>query len=67
MTVETLDHFEDRTLLIVDDDEPFRTRLERAMENRGFEVMTAASVRDGVSAARSNPPAFAVLDRKSDV
>lgn len=25
MTVETLDHFEDRTLLIVDDDEPFRT------------------------------------------
>ena len=62
MTVETLDYFEDRTLLIVDDDEPFRTRLERAMENRGFEVMTAASVRDGVSAARSNPPAFAVLD-----
>ena len=57
-----LGQFEDRTLLIVDDDEPFRGRLSRAMEARGFDVATAGSVRDGVAAARLTPPAFAVLD-----
>ena len=57
-----LGQFEDRTLLIVDDDEPFLGRLSRAMEMRGFDVSTAASVRDGVAAVKSVPPAFAVLD-----
>ena len=57
-----LEQFEDRTLLIVDDDEPFLGRLARAMETRGFDVMTAGSARDGVAAAKSTPPAFAVLD-----
>jgi len=52
----------DRTLLIVDDDEPFLTRLARAMERRGFEVRTAGSVADGIAAATAAPPAFAVLD-----
>jgi two-component system response regulator RegA len=52
----------DRTLLIVDDDEPFLTRLARAMERRGFEVRTAGSVADGIAAAKAAPPAFAVLD-----
>lgn len=67
MNQENIELFEDRSLLIVDDDEPFRSRLERAMDNRGFDVVTAASVRDGVAAARSKPPAFAVLDlRLSD-
>mgnify|MGYP003700704071 CR=1 FL=1 len=32
---------EDRSLLIVDDDKPFLTRLARAMESRGFTVETA--------------------------
>ena len=31
----------ERTLLIVDDDKPFLTRLQRAMEQRGFVVETA--------------------------
>jgi two-component system response regulator RegA len=57
-----LDKYQDRTLLIVDDDEPLRARLARAMEIRGFEVVTAESVREGVAAVRSNPPAFAVID-----
>ncbi|MEC7490088.1 MAG: ActR/PrrA/RegA family redox response regulator transcription factor [Pseudomonadota bacterium] len=57
-----LKEFQDKTLLIVDDDEPFRVRLARAMENRGFEVNTAATVLEGVDAVRSKPPAFAVLD-----
>ena len=60
--MDALEQFEDRTLLIVDDDEPFLGRLARAMETRGFDVVTAGSVRDGVAAAKSMPPAFAVLD-----
>ena len=28
--------FEDKTLLIVDDDDPLRGRLARAMEKKGF-------------------------------
>ena len=38
---------EDATLLIVDDDEPFRTRLGRALEKRGFQPILAAGVSDG--------------------
>ena len=34
----------DTTLLIVDDDEPFRNRLGRAMEKRGFQPILAAGV-----------------------
>ena len=30
--------FEDRSLLIVDDDDPLRMRLARAMEKKGFQV-----------------------------
>ena len=33
--------FEDKTLLIVDDDDSFRNRLSRAMEKKGFEVKDA--------------------------
>ena len=36
--------FEDRTLLIVDDDDPFRGRLGRAMASKGFEVTLAKGV-----------------------
>lgn len=52
----------DKTLLIVDDDEPFRRRLGRAMEKRGFEVTLAESVASGVALARRSPPAYAVVD-----
>ena len=51
----------ERTLLIADDDAPFRQRLARAMEGRGFIVRTAATVAEAVAAA-SDPPAYAVLD-----
>ena len=57
----------ERRLLIVDDDAPFRQRLARAMEKRGFVVEAADSVAHGVAAARERPPAFAVVDlRLSD-
>ena len=52
----------DRTLLIVDDDEPLRRRLQRAMEQRGYQVTTAGSVAGGVAAASVSPPAYAVVD-----
>ena len=31
--------FEDKSLLILDDDDPFRSRLARAMEKKGFQVI----------------------------
>jgi two-component system response regulator RegA len=52
------------TLLIVDDDEPLRMRLARAMEKRGYQVQTADSVAAGIQMARSKPPAYAVVDLK---
>ncbi len=55
---------EDKTLLLVDDDRPFLTRLGRAMEARGFEVKTAETVAEGMVAVRSAPPAFAVVDMR---
>ncbi len=53
---------DDRTLLLVDDDEPFRERLARAMERRGFAVQSADGVTSGIAAAKARPPAFAVVD-----
>tara|TARA_B100000609_G_C17199659_1_gene427346 strand:- start:1249 stop:1800 length:552 start_codon:yes stop_codon:yes gene_type:complete len=53
---------ETHSLLIVDDDEPFRNRLARAMEKRGFAVTTAASVSEGCSVARRDKPTYAALD-----
>lgn len=53
---------EDRSLLLVDDDEPFVKRLARAMEKRGFVVDTAETVQDGCAIARARPPAYAVVD-----
>src|SRR5210317_119978 len=53
---------EDKSLLIVDDDEPFLRRLARAMEKRGFEVETAETVAAGTAIATARPPAYAVVD-----
>ncbi len=52
----------DKTLLLVDDDKPFLTRLARAMETRGFEVLTAESVAEGVAHVKRAAPSFAVVD-----
>lgn len=52
----------DRSMLLVDDDEPFLRRLAKAMEKRGFEIRTAGSVAEGKEIATTNPPAFAVVD-----
>ncbi|MEM7506950.1 MAG: ActR/PrrA/RegA family redox response regulator transcription factor [Pseudomonadota bacterium] len=52
----------DSSLLIVDDDAPFRQRLCRAMEKRGFAAEMAESVAEGLRMARQRPPAYAVVD-----
>ena len=54
----------DKTLLLLDDDNALRTRLGRALESRGFEVTTAASVAEAREALRASAPAFAVLDMR---
>lgn len=54
----------ERSLLIVDDDRPFLTRLARAMEGRGYSVTTAESVEDGLRAIAANPPSYAVIDMR---
>jgi two-component system response regulator RegA len=57
----------ERTLLLVDDDAPFRQRLAAAMERRGYIVTAADTVASGIAAAQGRPPAFAVVDlRLSD-
>jgi len=53
---------DDKSLLLIDDDAPFRQRLARAMEKRGFQPILAGSVSEGLSVARSSPPAYAVVD-----
>jgi two-component system response regulator RegA len=53
---------DDKSLLLVDDDKPFVTRLARAMETRGFDVRVAESVAEGVAMVRRAAPAFAVVD-----
>ncbi len=53
---------EDRSILLVDDDEAFLKRLAKAMEKRGFSVETAGSVAAGKAIATARPPAFAVCD-----
>jgi two-component system response regulator RegA len=54
----------ERTLLIVEDDRPFRERLARAMEARGFTVSISETVAEGIARARETPPAYAVVDLK---
>ena len=62
MNLQKINDFTDKSLLIVDDDNPLRDRLARAMEKKGFEVIQADSVKQGLSKAKNTLPAFAVID-----
>ena len=46
--LKNINEFEDKSLLIVDDDNPFRERLARAMEKKGFKVSQAEGVKKGL-------------------
>ena len=52
------------TLLIVDDDKAFVTRLARAMEARGYAVRIAESAQEGLAAIQQDPPSYAVIDMR---
>jgi two-component system response regulator RegA len=54
----------ENSLLLVDDDRAFSTRLARAMEGRGFEVRVAESVAEGIAAIDEKAPAYAVIDMR---
>ena len=60
--IKNISQFEDKSLLIVDDDNPFRERLARAMEKKGFKVSQADGVKKGIDTVKTNKPAFAVVD-----
>ena len=60
--VQKIANIADKSLLIVDDDNPLRDRLARAMEKKGFSVMQAESVKKGIEHAKNSPPAFAIVD-----
>ena len=53
---------EDRTLLVLDDDAPFRVRLARALGQRGFDVTSLGSVAEARDHLKKQQPAFAVVD-----
>ena len=59
---QKIGNFADKSLLIVDDDNPLRDRLARALEKKGFQVIQAESVKQGITKAKNTPPAFAVVD-----
>ena len=57
-----LAEFADKSLLILDDDDPLRGRLARAMEKKGFQVKEAKTVAEGLNIAKTAPTAFAIVD-----
>ena len=60
----SLEAVTERSLLLVDDDKAFLTRLQRAMQARGYQVVIADSVASGIAALLVAPPAFAVIDMR---
>ena len=60
--LKNINDFENKSLLLVDDDNPFRERLARAMEKKGFKVFQAESVKKGVESVKITKPGFAVVD-----
>ena len=56
--LKNINEFEDKSLLIVDDDNPFRERLARAMEKKGFSVSQAEGVKNGINSIKTKKPAL---------
>lgn len=57
-----LDAKDNKSMLIVEDDDALRNRLSEAMQIRGFEVRTAASSAEGLVAIEKDVPDFAIVD-----
>ena len=60
--IKKITDFTDKSLLLVDDDNPFRERLARAMEKKGFNVTQAEGVKSAIKSVEEKKPAFAVID-----
>ena len=54
----------ERSLLVLDDDASLRTRLGRALEQRGFDVTLVGSVTEAITAVKASAPSYAVLDMR---
>ncbi len=52
------------SLLLVDDDDTFRSVLARAMASRGFEVQQANSAESAIQLIAQDAPEYAVIDLK---
>ena len=53
-------------LLIVDDDLPFRERLTRSMEKKGFDVISSPGVKDSLNKVSENNFDYARFERCDD-
>jgi two-component system response regulator RegA len=53
---------EDRSVLVVDDDKIFRSRLCRAFRDRGWEAVDAPNGDEALRLAKDNSPDLAVVD-----
>lgn len=53
---------EARSILLVDDDDVYRTRLARAFRDAGWDVRDAATAREAMAAVEQSQPETAVVD-----
>jgi two-component system response regulator RegA len=52
----------ERSILLVDDDEPFRQVLALAFRKRGYDVRVAGDYDEAVTSVLASPPQFALVD-----
>ena len=64
--LQKISDFDDKSLLIVDDDNPFRDRLARAMEKKGFSVSQAEGVKKGIENFQKGKPLDNIYDREKE-
>lgn len=53
---------DDRTLLLLDDDDVFASRMAKALAARGFAVSRAGTAAEAIGLARQDSPEFALVD-----
>lgn len=50
------------SVLVVDDDDPFRFSLARALQRRQLVVYAVATIAEAVAVVETTPPTYAVID-----
>ena len=50
----------EKSLMIIDDDDVFRNRLITAMKRKGYDAFGASSVSEAISLVNTNAPKYAV-------